>query len=73
MSSEEIGFYPVSSEEVAEDEMVRKHHCLSGHELDQTLGESGRSSRRQGSLGCCSLWLSQRLDTASEQQEVLYC
>ena len=31
---------------VAKDEMVRKHHWLHGHKLEQTPGESGR----QGSL-----------------------
>ena len=34
----------------AEDEMVRKHHRLSGHEFEQTLGDS----EGQGSLACCS-------------------
>ena len=28
-------------EEVAEDEMVRQHHGLSGREIEQTLGDSG--------------------------------
>ena len=32
--------------------MVREHHHLSGHEFEQTLGESGR----RGSLACCSPW-----------------
>ena len=35
----------------AEDE-IRQHHQLSGHELEQTLGESGG----QGSLASCSPW-----------------
>ena len=26
---------------VAEDEMVRQHHRINGHELEQTLGDSG--------------------------------
>ena len=26
---------------MAEDEMVRYHHQLSGHEFEQTLGDSG--------------------------------
>ena len=34
----------------AEDEMVRQHHWLSGHEFEQTPGGSGG----QGSLACCS-------------------
>ena len=33
-----------------EDEMVGWHHGLSGHELEQTLGDS----EGQGSLACCS-------------------
>ena len=37
---------------VAEDEMVRQHHWLQGHEFEQTL----RDSREQRSLVCCSSW-----------------
>ena len=33
-----------------EDEMVRQHHWLTGHESDQNLGDS----EEQGSLACCS-------------------
>ena len=33
----------------AEDEMVRWHHPLNGHELEQTLDSGG-----QRSLACCS-------------------
>ena len=33
-----------------EDEMVGWHHRLSGHEFDQTLGDS----EGQGSVACCS-------------------
>ena len=36
----------------AEDEMIRQHHRLSGHESEQTLGDI----RGQRSLGCCSPW-----------------
>ena len=32
----------------AEHEMVRQHHQLNGHELEQTMGES----KGQGSLVC---------------------
>ena len=39
-------------EGVAEDEMVRCHHCLNGHESEQTLGDS----KRQRNLACCSPW-----------------
>ena len=34
---------------VAEEEMVRWHHRLDGHELEQTPGDS----KGQGSLACC--------------------
>ena len=37
---------------MAEDEMVREHHQLNGHEFEQTLGDSGG----QRSLVCCSPW-----------------
>ena len=32
--------------------MVREHHQLTGHESEQTVGDS----EGQGSLACCSLW-----------------
>ena len=35
---------------MTEDEMVGWHHRLDGHELEQTLGDSGG----QRSLACCS-------------------
>ena len=44
---------------VAEDEMVREHHRLDGHEFEQTLGDSGG----QRSLACCSPWGCKELDT----------
>ena len=37
---------------VAEDEMVRQDYRFSGHEFEQTLGDSGG----QRSLACCSPW-----------------
>ena len=37
---------------VAENEMVRQHHGLSGHEFEQALGIGDG----QGSLVCCSPW-----------------
>ena len=40
--------------------MVRKHHQLSGHEFEQTLGDSDR----QGSLACRSSWGHKESDTA---------
>jgi len=42
----------------AEDEMVGWHHRLSGHEFEQTLGDS----EGQGSLVCCSPWGCKELD-----------
>ena len=33
-------------------EMVRQHHRLNGHELEQTPADSGG----QGGLACCSPW-----------------
>ena len=35
-----------------EDEMVREHHWLNGHEFEQTPEDSGG----QRSLACCSPW-----------------
>ena len=35
---------------VAEDQMVRQHHQLNGHELKQTPEDS----KGQGSLLCCN-------------------
>ena len=43
----------------AEDEMVGWYHRLSGHELEQILGDS----ERQGSLACYSPWGCKELDT----------
>ena len=41
-----------------EDEIVGWHHQLSGHEFEQTLGDSGG----QGSLVCCP-WGHRNSDT----------
>ena len=38
--------------------MVRQHHQLSGHEPEQTLGDS----EGQGSLECCGPWDREELD-----------
>ena len=46
----------------AEDEMVRKHHRLSGHEFEQTLGDG----EGQGSLACCRPWYHKELDTTEQ-------
>ena len=37
---------------MAEDEIVRNHHQLNGHEFEQTLGDSGG----QRNLVCCGPW-----------------
>ena len=42
-----------------EDEIVRKHHRLNGHETEQTL----RDSEGQRSLACCSPWGCKESDT----------
>ena len=44
---------------VAEDEMVRYHHWLNGHEFEHTLGDSGG----QRSLMCCCPWGRKELHT----------
>ena len=44
---------------VTEDEMVRWHHWLKGHEFEYTLGHS----RGQGILVCCSPWGHKDSDT----------
>ena len=42
----------------AEDEMVRQHHWLNGHEFEQTPGDS----EGQGALECFSPWGHKELD-----------
>ena len=42
--------------------MVGWHHQLNGHELEQTLGESGG----QGSLVCCSSWAHKESDMTKQ-------
>ena len=42
-----------------EDEMVRWHHWLDGHEFEQTPGDGNG----QGSLVCCSSWGLKESDT----------
>ena len=43
---------------MTEDEMVRWHHQLNGHEFAQTPGVGDE----QGSLACCSPWGRKELD-----------
>ena len=44
---------------MTEGEMVRWHHRLDGHELEQALGVGDG----QGSLAWCSPWGQKELDT----------
>ena len=44
---------------MTEDEMVRWHHQLSGHEFGQASGDGDG----QGGLACCSLWGCKESDT----------
>ena len=37
---------------MTEDEMIRWHHQLNGHEFEQALGVGDG----QGGLACCSQW-----------------
>ena len=46
-------------ERATADEMVGWHHCLNGHEFEQTLGDG----EGQGSLACCSPWGHKEVDT----------
>ena len=51
---------------MTEDEMVRLHYQLSGHEFEQTPGDG----EGQGSLACCSPWgrkLGHNLATKQQQ------
>ena len=41
---------------------VRWHHCLNGHEYDQTPGDS----KGQESLACCHLWGCKESDTTEQ-------
>ena len=47
---------------MTEDEMIRQHHRLNGHELEQTPGDS----EGQGSLVCCSSPGCKELDTTQQ-------
>ena len=47
---------------MTENEMVRWHHRLNGHEFEQGPGVGDG----QGSLACCSAWGHKELDTTGE-------
>ena len=54
---------------MTEDEMVRWHHRLNGHEVEQTLGES----EGQGDPACCISWghrVGHALATERRQRDV---
>ena len=53
---------------MTEDEMVRWHHQLSGHESEQTLGDS----EGKGSLACCTPWGLKELDTTEQLNNNLF-
>ena len=42
----------VEEKRTAENEMVRRHHQLNGHEFELTVGVGDG----QGGLVCCCLW-----------------
>ena len=48
--------------------MVGWHHQLSGHEFEQTPGDSDG----QGRLGCCGPWGRKELDITEQQQRQLF-
>ena len=50
---------------MAEDEMIRQHHQLNGHEFEQTWADS----EGQRSLACYSPWGCKELDRTEEQQQ----
>ena len=47
---------------MTEEEMVRWHHRLNGHEFEQALGVSDG----QGGLVCCSPWGRKELDRTEQ-------
>ena len=56
---------------MTEDEMVRQHHLLNGHEFDQTLGDS----EGQENLGVLPSMGSQRVRhslVTEQQQQILF-
>ena len=56
--------WKLKEKRAAEGETVRQHHKLTGHQSEQTLGDS----EGQGSLACCSPCLQRvRHDLATEQ------
>ena len=54
---------------MTEDEMVRWHHQLNGHEFEQTLGDS----EGQGSLGAVVHGSQRQIRLVNEQQQCTEC
>ena len=50
---------------VSENEMVGGHHRLSGHEIEQDLGDG------EGSLACCSPWDHKESDTTERLKNTM--
>ena len=57
-SADYILLYKAKGEGATEDEMVRQHHGLNGHEFNQAPGDS----EGQGNLVYCSPWGCKGLD-----------
>jgi len=51
---------------MTEDEMAGRHHWLTEHEFEQTLGDG----EGQGSLFLCSPWSCKELDVTEQQQQL---
>ena len=47
---------------MTKDEVVGWHHCFSGHEFEQSLGDV----EGQESLACCSPWDCKELDMTEQ-------
>ena len=58
--------FKAKEKRVAEDEMIREHDLLNGHELEQTPGDSGG----QESLACCSPWDHKESDTTQQLKNI---
>ena len=52
---------------MTEDEIVKWHHRLSGHEFEQTL----KDGEGQGSQACCSPWDHKELDTTQRLNKAM--
>ena len=52
-----------------EDEMVRWHHWLNGHEFGQSL----RVGDGQGGLACCGSWVAKSQTRLSDWTELNWC